>query len=218
MSEWFQSLTILEKVFTFSAAFGGFLFLIRIVLMFVGMGDSDVDADGGGDIDADGGDFDADGGGDMDADGDMDGHHDAPADGVADMLSFKLLSFQGLTGFFMMFGLVGLAISRAYLGSITAIIGGSVAGLVLVWVTDKLFRFVGGLQHSGTMNMRNALNEEGTVYLTIPANEGGKVRVNVQGRLKVVEAVSEDKEMIPTDTRVRVVGVVNENVLVVKKV
>lgn len=217
MSEWFQSLTILEKVFTFAAGFGGFLFLIRIVLMFVGMGDSDVDADGGGDIDADGGDFDADGG-DMDADGDVDGHHDAPHDGVGDMLSFKLLSFQGLTGFFMMFGLVGLAISRAYLGSITAVIGGSVAGLALVWVTDKLFRFVGSLQHSGTMHMKNAINEEGTVYLTIPEGEGGKVRLNVQGRLKVLEAVSEDKSRIPTDARVRVVGVVNENVLVVKKI
>lgn len=211
MSEWFQSLNVLEKVFTFAAGFGGLLFLIRIVLLFAGMGDHDMgDADGGGDLDHGelGGDADVDG-------GDME-HHDAPD--VGDMMSFKLLSFQGITGFSMMFGLIGLAISRAYLGSITALIGGTVAGLTLVWVSDKLFRFVGGLQHSGTMNMRNAINEEGTVYLTIPKDEGGKVRVNVQGRLKVVEAVAEDKEMIPTDARVRVVGVVNENVLVVKKI
>ncbi len=211
MGEWFQSLSILEKVFMFAAGFGGFLFLIRVVLLFAGLGNSEVDAgelDGGGDFDAGADDFDH---------GDGGIHHD-PAEGVADMMSFKLLSFQGITGFSMMFGLVGLAISRAGLPQLVSLAGGTVAGLVLVWVSDKLFRFVGGLQHSGTVDLRNAINEEGTVYLTIPAGEGGKVRLNVQSRLMVLEAISEDSEKIPTDARVRVVGVVNDNVLVVKKV
>jgi len=225
MSEWFQSLSLLEQVFLFTGVFGTFLFLIRVVLMFMGMGDHDVD--GGGDLDH--GDFDSGGGdldhGDLDADGgDLDHAdsdavaHNDPADGVADMMSFKLLSFQGLTGFFMMFGVVGMAISRAQLGGIPAILGGTVAGLFLVWVADRLFRFVGGLQSSGTMSLKNALNEEGTVYLTIPKGEPGKVRIHVQGRLRVLGAVSEDNRKISTDDRVRVVGVVNDNVLVVKKI
>ena len=206
MFQWLESLSILEKIFTSLAALGGFLFGIRVVMMFVGIGD-----------DADHGDTD---GGDVDGDADHGDHGDAVDShaGADTMMSFTLLSFQGLTGFFMMFGLVGLALSRGNSGNITSMIGGTVAGLATVWIVDKLFRFFNRMQSSGTLNLRNAIHEEGTIYLTIPAEETGKVRINVQGRLKVLSAISEDRTEIATDARVRVVNVVNENILVVKKV
>jgi hypothetical protein len=96
--------------------------------------------------------------------------------------------------------------------------GGLAAGLASVWVVDRLFRLFGKLQHSGTIDLRNAIGSEGTVYLTIPGKEPGKVRLEVQGHLKVLDAVSRDGGKIPTDARVKVVEVASNNVLVVTEI
>jgi membrane protein implicated in regulation of membrane protease activity len=207
MWQWFIELSNVEKFFMFCAAVGGVLFAIRLVLMFVGMGETDADMDV-----------------DMDADMDMDvgAHVDATTADAGDIggsdFSFKILSFQGLTAFFTMFGLVGLAMMRSSgWAAGWAILGGTVAGLFSVWVVSWLFAFFKKLQHSGTLNLNNAIGREGKVYLTIPGDEPGKVRVNVQGRLGIFDAVSEDQSKISTDTRVKVVKVVSGNVLVVKK-
>lgn len=202
MTAWIMALNAFEKIFLICALVGGVLFAVRLIMMFVG-GDSDGDADaGGGDVDAGG---DADGG---------DAHHDGADSDVA----FKLLSFQGISAFFMMFGLVGLAMSKGSgLHYLISMLGAVVAGGATVWITDKIFRSFGRLQHSGTLNLKNAIGQEGTVYLTIKADSPGKVQVAVQGRLKTLEAVSKDKTEIKTDTKVKVVGVQASEVLVVEK-
>jgi membrane-bound ClpP family serine protease len=73
------------------------------------------------------------------------------------------------------------------------------------------------LQSSGTIDVQNAVGQEGTVYLTIPADGTGKAQVTVQDRLKVYEAVSEYGEEIPSGERIKVVKVVSGNILVVEK-
>jgi len=196
MNEFFESLTILEKVFFVCAAVGGILFMIRLLLQFIGH-DSDMfhDVDG----------FHTDG---LDADGDIDS--DA---------SFKLLTFQGLTSFFMMFGLVGLALMRqSKVGGLLAIVGGLAAGAAAVWIIAKLFTLMLKLQSSGTVDNEGAVGAEGTVYLRIPANGTGKVQVRNRDRLREYDAVTEDEEDIQTGDRVRVVKIVSGNVMVVEKI
>ncbi len=210
MMPWLESLSVLEKIFFGAAAVGGGLFAIRLVMAFVGMGGDE----GGGDHGVDGGGHADHGGGHADDGGGHVDHGDAAS--VHEMMSFKLLSFQGLTGFFMMFGLVGLALSRGQSGALTALIGGSVAGLGLVWVVDRLFRFFSGMQAAGNVDLRAAIGQDGTVYLKIPAGQIGKVRVMVQGYLKVLDATAEDKSEISSDARVKVVSLTDGNVLVVK--
>jgi membrane protein implicated in regulation of membrane protease activity len=197
MTEWIMALNAFEKIFLACAVLGGVLFVVRLIMMFVG-GDADADA----------------GDGDFDAGGDVDGE----ADGGDTDVAFKLLSFQGITAFFMMFGLVGLAMSRGSGLHYLVSLGGAIAaGLVTVYITDRLFRSFGKLQSSGTLNLKNAVGQEATVYLRIKPDTPGKVQVAVQGRLKTLDAVSEDKTEIKTDTRVKVVGVQANEVLVVKR-
>ncbi len=199
MTAWFSALTALQKAFALFAALGGGLFLIRLVLVFAGMGDHDTGA--GDDLDVD----DAHGG---------DAHHHADAD-----LDFKLLSLQGLTAFFMVFGLVGLAMSRGsgFL-AVPSVVVGLLAGGLVVFVLKKMFQGFGKLQHSGTLELKNAIGQEGTVYLTIPGNEPGKVNVVIQGRLQLFDALSQDQEKIETGARVKVIDLTNGNVLVVRRV
>jgi membrane protein implicated in regulation of membrane protease activity len=131
--------------------------------------------------------------------------------------SFNLLSLQGLTSFFMMFGLVGLALLKAGLPVGLTVIGGMVAGLVTVAVTGLIFTQMKRLQTDGTVNIENTIGREGNVYLGIPKNGTGQVQIIVQGSLKIFDAVSKNKTMIATGEKVQVVGVASGNTLVVEK-
>lgn len=188
MSVFLTNLSMMERFFFACAVLGGATFLVRTALLFLG-GDA--------------------GGGDMDS-GDI--HH-----GDADV-SFKLLSFQGLTAFFMMFGLVGLALSRqTKLPEPTSFAGGVVAGGITVWIIGKIFVGMKRLQADGTLVMQNAVGQEGTVYLTIKPGGTGKVQIVIQGRLQVFDAVAESPDPLATGQRIRVKSVASGSILVVEK-
>ena len=203
MHDFLQSLSTLETVFLISAVVGGFLFLVRMALTFIGGGDTDSDFD----ADAGGHDF---GGHDAVDHGDV---HHAGSDA-----SFKVLTLQGVTGFFMIFGLTGLAFMRATpVGAFFSTAIAFVAGYATLWILGWLTAMMLSLQSSGNVDMRNAIGQEATVYLKIPAEGTGQATVCVQQRLRVMDAVSQDHQEITTGQRVHVVDLVEGNVLVVKK-
>ena len=219
MAAFMEGFSSLDKVFAVCALIGGGLFLIRLVLMLVGGGvdadgvDADIDIDMDMDMDMD---MDVDVDVDVDVDGDMDG---GDFEGGDSDISFRLLSFQGVTAFFMMFGLVGLALSyQSKVPHGFAIAGAIIAGLGTVWVMNCIFKAMSGLQSSGTIKMKNAIGKQGTVYLHIPDTGTGKARVSIQNQLKVYDAMSEGDQEIDTGERIQVVSIVSGNVLVVRKV
>lgn len=198
----------MEIFFLGCALVGGSLFAFRLILMFVGGGDTDFDADVG---EVDVGDADLDVDADMDADTDID---DAGPD-----LSFRLLSFQGLTAFFAMFGLVGLAMMRqSGQDQFRALAAALAGGCATVWIMKFLFKKASILQSSGNIRMQNAVGSEGDVYLNIPADGIGKARVRIQNHLKIWDARTEDGQDIKTGERVRVSRVVDGNMLIVQKI
>jgi membrane protein implicated in regulation of membrane protease activity len=227
MEALFGELSGLEKVFLTCAILSGILFAIRMVMFFLGgFADADADADVDVDVDVD---MDMDMDMDMDVDMDVDADIDVDADVDADAgelsaepgtsdISFRLITFQGITGFFVMFGLVGFALLRqSKVGEETAIAGAILAGFVTLLAIGKLFSLMKSMQSSGTINVRNAIGQEGTVYLTIPAEGTGKVQVRVQDRLREFEAVSENKQEIKTGEQIKVLRVVSGNTLIVRK-
>ena len=202
----------MEIFFLVCALVGGIPLIIRLILQFIGAGDADHDLGGGisdGGIDS-GIDSGLDAGLDADLDsvdavGGVDG-----VDGDTDLDpsgSLKLLSLHGLTSFLMMFGLVGFAMyHHNNLGVAASLGGGTVAGLLSFWIISQLFRFIYGLQSSGTLRHKDFLGAEGVVYLTIRENEPGSVTLTVNGRQIEVSAASRDGSAIPTGTRVKVVA------------
>jgi len=179
-----SELNRLELVFALCALVGGALFIVRMVLFMLGVGDGDSDFDGQADMDGDGG--------------------------------SSGLSIQGITAFFMMFGLVGLALLRnSGAGPTLAIIGGAVAGFAALWASSQLYRFFRRLQSSGNVRLEGAIGEEATVYLTIPERDIGKIQIVVGGRLRIFDARAEGARTFATGERVRVTKVVDGNVFVV---
>jgi hypothetical protein len=202
MMGYLAGLNFLEQVYLVCAIFGGGMFILRTILMLAGIGgaDTDVDADSGA-LDSDHGQFE-------DIDHGEHGSHDA---------GLKLLTIQGLTAFVMMFGLTGFAFSRSsLLGSLMTAVVGILVGLFAMWLIAKGFALMRTLQSSGTMRISDAIGEEGTVYLTIPAEGTGKIQVTVSGRLMVMDAVSQDKVELKTGARVCVSEITSAGTLAVR--
>lgn len=184
---------MLDSLFVFSAVIGGGAFVLRTVLMLLGVGD---DHSFGGDHD-------------VGADSSAGTHSDTD-------VGTRLVSIQGLAAFLMMFGLVGLALTReAALSPQLAVALALAAGLAAMWAVAKVFSLMMGLQSSGTLDLARAVGEEGVVYLTIKPGSGGQVQINVQGRLGVYDAQTNGAAEIATGRAVRVVAV-RANALVVE--
>jgi len=121
---------------------------------------------------------------------------------------FQLLSLYGLSSFFMMFGLVGLALYRqSQVGIPFTVIGAVAAGLASVWAIGKIFKVATRLQSSGTLQTSEAVGCQGTVYLTIPQEGTGRVTVNIRNHLREFDAIGANGEKIATGTPIRVVEV-----------
>ncbi|HCK67411.1 MAG TPA: hypothetical protein DHW49_14210 [Anaerolineae bacterium] len=188
-------LPILEAVYWFFAIVGGTLFILRTLMMFIGGGFSDDALDVA-----------------LESNENVADSHSADGDA-----SFKLLSVQGLTAFFMMFGLVGLALLNASLPSLVSVLGGTVAGLITFGALSFIFSKMQLLQSEGTIQIKNSIGAEGNVYLKIPKNGTGQVQIVTQGALKVFDATSNSKQDLITGDKIRVVGV-DGNTLVVEKI
>ena len=145
------------------------------------------------------------------AGGDLDGHDwedgggDDPGEGSD---GFRFLSVFGLAAFFMMFGLVGIALRHpGNRGMGWPIAGGLLAGLGSLWIIGRLFRLGRHLQSSGTLQPQAAVGCQGTVYLTIPAGGIGRVNVRIGQRVREMDAIHPAGLALPTGTQVRVVRV-----------
>jgi hypothetical protein len=200
-----SAITGLELVFVTCAVIGGGFFILRVALMCLGFGHHDVG--GAGHIGSGTADFHT---------GGTDVHHGS--DSADSDISFKFLSLQGITAFFMMFGLVGWAMLRQSKQSeFMSILAAVAAGAATVWLINKIFRWASTMQFSGTLTLENAVGCEGTVYLTIKAGQTGKVQLTIQGGLTELDARSESSEDIKTGQPVRVVKVIN-NMLIVQAI
>lgn len=141
-------------------------------------------------------------------DGDFEAQHASTEHG------FQILTIQCISSFFAMFGVVGYTLyHNASLGTIVALIGAVVSGLLAVWIIQRIFMGMLHLQSSGTVALDAAVGSEGSVYLTV-SKDGGRVQINFANRLREFEAVSADGASIPTGTAIRVQGV-TANTLVV---
>ena len=147
----------------------------------------------------------------------LDHHGGVDAVHVDSDAGFQALTIQGISSFFTMFGVVGFVMyHNATLGLVLALVGAVAAGVVSVWIIQKVFRSMLRLQSSGTVSLFAAVGSEGSVYLTV-GKEGGRVQINFANRLREFEAVSADGATIPTGTPIRVQSVA-ANTLVVAPV
>ncbi|WP_350293185.1 hypothetical protein [uncultured Croceitalea sp.] len=188
MENWFAALSLFEKIYWTTALISSAIFIVLIILTIVG-GDAD---DMGGDVDAE-------------VDGDSG-------------IGFQFLSFKNLMGFFTIFGWSGIACLDNNLSTSLTVIVSVICGLLMMTVMASLFYYLAKLQSSGTLKMKNALNQVGEVYLTVGAKRSsmGKVSINVQGTLRELEALTDEKNDLVQGNVVQVKEVTDNGILIVQ--
>jgi hypothetical protein len=189
MEAWFGAFTLFEKIYWAIALISSVLFIILLIMTLLGGDAEDFD---GGDVDAD-------------IDGDTG-------------IGFQFLSFKNLMGFLTIFGWSGIACLDGGLSKFLTVLISVVCGLLMMFVMASLFYYLGKLQSSGTLKLKNALNQVGEVYLTIGANRAsiGKVSVTVQGTLRELEALTDEEKDLVLGNVVRVKDVTDNGLLIVE--
>lgn len=187
ISTWWQQLATFDRIFWVIALFFSFLFLVQTLLSFAA-GDGDT------------------------ATGDAD-HYIGDDDGIG----YQFFTIRNMIAFFTVFGWMGIAGISGGLNKGLTIALALGAGSIMVVIMAVLFRSMSKLKQSGTLIIENAINQVGETYLHIPARRAGmgKVHVKVQGSLKELQAVTDDAEPIVTGRLVKVLSILNNNILIV---
>lgn len=204
MESWWQGLSFLNKAFAVSALGFTVLFLWQIVLMIVGM-----DADAHGHVAAGGMDH-----GGMDHVEHGGGEHADAHGGAA--VTFTLVSIRSIIAFGTLFTWAGTLYLAAGTSAILAILYSAVWGLLAMFAVSFAVYWLLRQQELGNASVWTAIGEEGTVYMNIPEGGVGKIRVMVSGAISFVNARTRDGNPLTSGTKVRVVGVVNDNMLEVE--
>lgn len=187
LATWWQNIAFFDKIFWVIAILFSTLFFFQAIMSFTaGDGDSAM-----GDADS------------SIADDDGIGH--------------QFFTIKNLIAFFTIFGWTGIAFIKGGMSQGVTILAAVVAGTLMVVMMMFLFRSMSKLKHSGTLELSNALNKIGETYLVIPAqrNGYGKVHIKVQGSLQELQAVTDDENPIPTGKLVKVIEILNNNILIV---
>jgi membrane protein implicated in regulation of membrane protease activity len=139
----------------------------------------------------------------------------------ADMgVGFQFFTIKNTVAFFTVFGWTGLGCIDAGLNPFLTVFISAIAGTVMVVILSSLFYFMSNMSENGTLQLKNAVGRIGEVYLTIPKNQEGygKVQIKVQGSLRELEAMTNDLEDLNSGSLVKVLDIINNQFLLVKKI
>ncbi len=134
----------------------------------------------------------------------------------ADFGTLKFLTLQTIVTFLTVFGWVSIVCVNGGLSPVLGILIGAVSGFIMMYVVAKLVQVSAKLAEDGTLNLKNAIGETATVYLTIPAKGDGegKVTMQLQGRFCEIDAVNGGDAPIVTGTQVLVTDVLGDTLVV----
>lgn len=197
LSEWFNQLDPTLKLFWGIAIFASIVVLIQTTMSFIGMGDVDT--------------------GDVDVDFDADTDADADADSMDHAGAMHLLSIRNVFYFLLGFGWTGVSFWNTIPNRITLYVVAVLIGCVFVFIFLFLFRQMMKLQSNGAFDINDSVGRVCDVYLRIPANKQGlgKVQISFNGSVQELDARTGGGQ-IPSGAKVRVLRVVDKNVLEVE--
>ncbi|MBQ2278992.1 MAG: hypothetical protein II333_10510 [Clostridia bacterium] len=194
MIEWWNNMDLVGQIFALIAVPSTLVLVVQTILLLVGIGGDDLDADG---VDITG-----------------NGIGDTPGDGGADGLA--LFSLRGIMAMAAVGGWSGLVMYEAGINlTVTVVLAAAFGFMALVGIA-YLMKLAARLQQDGTLDLGYAIGKVGTVYIPIPAEMkgSGKVSLTMQERFIEVDAMTTCGRKLTTGESVRVTAT-NENGMVV---
>lgn len=223
MEAWWEGLgTVLQVLYCIAIPSTLILVLQMLLSMIGGHGDSGMDVSDTSGLDTPG-ELDTDVMFDGDVAGDVcdtcGGVHDgAMHDGgnPADFGTLKFLTLQTIVTFLTVFGWVSIVCVSGGMQPVIGILIGAVCGFIMMFVVAKLIQMSGRLAEDGTLNLRNAIGETATVYVTIPpkGDGEGKVTMQLQGRFCEMDAVNAGDTPLASGKQVLVTDIIGDTLVV----
>ena len=187
MIEAFNNLDVLLKGFWMVAIPVTIVFIIQMVLTFMGSDASD--------------------GTSADFDGGFDGG-DTP---------LQLFSFRNLMNFLLGFSWTGISFYKIITNPIVLIITAILVGALFIYLFFLIIRALMRLSEDNTFKLKEAIGKAAEVYVPIPSRRKGtgKVMLSVRGAIHELDAMT-DEEAIPTSIKVKVTAI-EDNILFVER-
>lgn len=178
-------------IFMTCAIIGGAIMVFQFVMSLIGLGSDAFDIDTIDDVDAD---FDVDA--DIDVDTDISAHDAAH---VGSSWLFSVISLRTVIAALAFFGLSGLTAQSMTNSQFVPLAVAIVVGLAAMYGVYGLMRWLKGMKAEGTARIQRAVGRYGTVYTTIPADDSGtgKIQLNLQNRTMEYLALTSGHALAP---------------------
>ena len=136
---------------------------------------------------------------------------DALADGSGHV------SLHGISGFFTLFGLVGLYLDGQGHGVLVSSMGGIGAGGVMFLAVSRIIMAMKNLESSGNITVNQTVGAKGSVYAEILPGESGAVNIFIDERERRYDAVTDEPAGLKTGDAIEVKEVISGDLLKVTK-
>ena len=199
--EWYNALPSTLQVYWVITLITSTVFLIQMVLTFIGIGDADSDIDFGGDADF-GGDSDFSDGDTLDTGGAM-----------------QLFTIRNFVNFLLGLGWGGVCLYSLIPNPIMLAIAAILVGALFVYIFLIIYKQLFKLERNGAYHIEDCVGQTVDVYLTIPANRAamGKVQVSFNGSVQELSALTDSEEPIRSGSKVRVLELIDGGTVLVEK-
>ena len=194
--EWYNALPSTLQVYWVIALITSLVFLIQMVLTFIGIGDADADTDLGGDTDlSDGSTLDAGG-------------------------AMQLFTMRNIINFLLGLGWGGVCLYSVIPNAVVLSIAAILVGVAFVYVFILIYRQMRRFEKNGAFNIKECVGHTVDVYLTIPARRSGsgKVQVSFYGSVQELAALTDSDSPIRSGAKVRILEIVDGGTVLVEKV
>jgi hypothetical protein len=201
-SQWWDAMATMTQVFYIAASFFSVILIWQFVASMIGMSGCDMDVDGAADAHFD---F------------DMDGADAACGAHALDSIdAFNLFSIRAILAFCTLFfwaGAMYLDYGRSKPVALAYAFGWGLAGW---FVITLLINWMRKLAETGNPRIASCVGTRGAVYMDIPADGIGKVRVTVTGSVSMVDARSKGTVPIASGTPIEVISVLDNSTVEVR--
>ncbi len=189
MSEWWSELESLTRGFYMAAGFFSLIFLWQFISSLIGLASEGVDVDVDMDIDV------------LDIDG-VEGA--SIADAAESVAAFRVISIRAILAFCTLFCWAAAMYLDGGMARHTALLLGTAWGLAAWVVVAMVVHFMRKLAETGNMKLASCVGTPGSVYLDIPADGPGEVKVVVSGVISCIKARTSGGRDLPAGTPIKV--------------
>ena len=199
--EWYNALPSTLQVYWVIALITSLIFLIQMVLTFIGIGDADTDVDFGGDADL-GGDAGFSDGDTLDTGGAM-----------------QLFTIRNFINFLLGLGWSGVCLYSVIPNTIVLLLVSILVGVLFVYIFLIIYRQLRKLERNGAYHIDDCVGQTVDVYLTIPSNRSGmgKVQISFSGSVQELSALTDSDTPLRSGSKVRVTEVIDGTTVLVEK-